>query len=231
MLRVIGDVHGCIDYCRDGAYDPNVRKEGRTYVSITQGAEYSLQVGDMGFSDSYERLKEWRINPDKHKFIQGNHDDYDNYPPHALADFGLAVHGNVPFAYIRGEKSVDWQWRIARQNMGAQQTWWPQEEFTAEQADQCIDFFSQLGQVDLMIAHGCPHKLFEHGILTNRDKLEPSFQSKLLTTIHEIVKPKVYIFGHHHQNWRKTVDGTDFICLNELCWLDIDDNSNIGETH
>ena len=230
MLRVIGDVHGCVDYCRVDAYDAQVRRERRSYLNIINEAEYSVQLGDVGFSDAYSLLKGWMVDPAKHKFIQGNHDDYDNPPPHILGDFGIATHGGITFGFIRGEKSVDQQYRKARQAAGYPQTWWEQEEFTVAQADACIEFFSKVPKLDIMLAHGCPHKLFSCGILTNEYKLEPSYQSRLLTVISETVKIKSWIFGHHHHRWRATVEGTNYICLQELTYLDISDDGSIGQT-
>lgn len=230
MLRVIGDTHGCIEFCRYGAYDENVRREERCYLDIIKPVEYSLQLGDMGFSDSYEALKRNDVDPSKHKFIGGNHDDYDNPSPNMMGDFGIALHGGVEFAWIRGERSVDMHYRVAREMAGEKKTWWKQEEFTYEQAEKCLDFFQNIGHVKIMLAHGCPDFVFKHGVLTNEDKIEPSFQSKLLSAVCGVCKVDNWIFGHHHNNWRQTVNDTNFICVNELCYLDIQDDGTIGET-
>ena len=54
-VRIIGDVHG---------------KYGE-YLHLTDDAEYSIQLGDMGFS--YNHMKE--LNPLNHTFFGGNHDN------------------------------------------------------------------------------------------------------------------------------------------------------------
>jgi hypothetical protein len=39
---------------------------------------------------------------------------------------------------------------------------------------------------------------------------------KLLQELFNIHQPKKWFFGHYHQSWSMTINGTDFRCLNEL---------------
>jgi predicted phosphodiesterase len=229
MIRVIGDLHGCVKQCRYDPYDDNVRAEQRSYVDIIKGIEYSVQLGDVSWREAYDDMKEV-ADPNYHKVIMGNHDDYEFPLPHSLGDFGYTTHGGITFGFIRGERSIDWERRLVREMAGYPKSWWKEEEFTHEQANQCIEYFEKLGNVDIMLAHGCPHTLFDKGIITNRMKLQPSFQSQILSAVREVCKVNTWIFGHHHNNWRMNVDGTNYICLNELCYLDIEDDGTIGET-
>jgi hypothetical protein len=102
-LTVIGDVH---------------QKYGG-YVVKTEKAEHSLQLGDMGFD--YRYLTQY-IDPERHKFFGGNHENYDtllNDPPkHCIGDYGMYTHGGTPFFYIRGGYSIDLHYRILGQS------WW-----------------------------------------------------------------------------------------------------------
>jgi hypothetical protein len=101
-LRIIGDVHG----------------KFQDYIALTKECDYSIQVGDMGFDYSELRV----LSKDDHKFIGGNHDNYDKYygSPHALGstitigmgkDFGIATHGGLDFFFLRGGFSIDWKQR------------------------------------------------------------------------------------------------------------------------
>ena len=77
MLRLIGDVHGHFS----------------EYKSLTIDAEKSIQLGDFGFAQHWSLLEYSEIDPEFHKILGGNHDDYDwiqEYkPPHYLGDYGI----------------------------------------------------------------------------------------------------------------------------------------------
>ena len=70
-FRIIGDVHGYW-----GRYHLLLRK-----------AHFTLQVGDFG--RDYATLS--TVDADRHKFLGGNHDNYDKVEkwPHYLGDYGL----------------------------------------------------------------------------------------------------------------------------------------------
>ena len=55
-LRLIGDIHGKYDH----------------YLNLVKDCQYTLQVGDLGFD--YEPI--FHLDPEKHRFIGGNHDNY-----------------------------------------------------------------------------------------------------------------------------------------------------------
>ena len=55
-FRVISDVHGKFD----------------KYISIAKQAEYTIQIGDMGFT--YDALN--KLDHEKHRVLAGNHDNY-----------------------------------------------------------------------------------------------------------------------------------------------------------
>jgi hypothetical protein len=46
--------------------------------------------------------------------------------------------------------------------------------------------------------------------------------SEALDTMFQIHKPKINFFGHWHFDADDMIDGTRFICLNELSYCDID---------
>jgi hypothetical protein len=81
MLRVIGDVHAQTD-------EENLAsRHGRPYLELIAGVEYSVQLGDMGDTETYDQLVR-EVDAGRHRFFPGNHETYDRLPPHSLGDFG-----------------------------------------------------------------------------------------------------------------------------------------------
>lgn len=194
-FRLIGDVHG---------------HHGR-YVNLIKKAEWSVQLGDMGFD--YSKFDS--IDENRHRFVPGNHDNYDNLPPHAFqADWGQVSMGHVDFFYIRGAYSVDKMYRIPGRS------WWPQEEMEYASGQQLVDTIALL-QPKMILSHDCPTICAEYGVLTNGMKLRPSFTSQLLQIVWQVWQPDIWVFGHHHHDWDMTIEKTRFICLNELSSLDL----------
>jgi predicted phosphodiesterase len=194
-MRFIGDVHGYL----------------KAYIACARKAERSLQVGDMG---TYGRLKE--LDPEKHKFIAGNHEDYailndeERRPPHALTGYGV---WNDVF-YCSGAFSIDKQDRLPGYD------WFPEEELTETQLAAMVDAFATL-QPEIMATHECPYDQLDHVVRSPSLALEYGFtESKIRTrtglALSEAFarhKPKLWIFGHHHQRKTFEVEGTTFICL------------------
>jgi predicted phosphodiesterase len=187
-IRIIGDVHG---------YHSN-------YMKLIADSEYSIQVGDFSISD-YNCLN--GIDPSKHKIIGGNHDNYDVIAgcPHYLGDYGLATVGDLEFFFVRGERSVDWANRIEGVS------WWRSEELTIEEGYKALDAY-KAASPDVMISHGCPLEVLNE-FATNYLKLEPSRTTTLLQAMLEAHRPKLWIFGHHHNSKMLKVGGCQFVCL------------------
>jgi len=205
-VRVIGDVHGNID---------KPSSKGYSYLDLINNAEYSVQVGDLGFD--YSALE--GIDPKKHVVIGGNHDNYDNLSSHFLGDFGTYKFPGFEFFYIRGALSVDKDRRI----QGTE--WWPEEELSYGQGMEAIEAFSQ-AKPQIVITHDVPTPIIHHKkegddpLITNQMKLRPSKTNSILEQAWEAHKPKLWIFGHHHNDWRRNIEGTTFICLGELSYMD-----------
>lgn len=231
-IRFIGDVHGLITH----------RQGGRSYKNLLPKAEYSVQVGDFGFD--YRPLE--TVDGTRHKILAGNHDNYEaiakNNYPHFLGDFGvhsipLAPDGygkprDFSFFYIRGAYSVDKHLRSAYLD------WWPEEELNFMQMRGAFDAYVA-AKPRVMVSHDCPNEIVEL-VATNGLKFEPSATGKLLQECYMAHQPDVWIFGHHHRNWMMRYEGqgvtitgkqvdngsrkpTLFICLDELGYLDLDD--------
>jgi len=101
MIRFVGDVHG------------NYRK----YLSLIEGADRSIQVGDfgMGFLSRLDaqHMRD-QLDPIAHRFIRGNHDDPTlcRSTPHWIEDASHDEEEDIFF--LGGAWSIDADWRNIR---------------------------------------------------------------------------------------------------------------------
>lgn len=230
--RLVGDVHGIISH----------QAKGRCYLSLIKKAQYSIQLGDFGFD--YRHLE--NVDATRHKILPGNHEEYNEIDsgkwPHFLSHFGVhkipLANGEMNFFYIRGGLSVDRQWRIPNRD------WFPQEQLNFEQATAAAKLYEEV-KPEIVISHECPAEIIEL-ISGNSFKLDPSYTAKLLQACYVFHQPKLWLFGHFHNNIRmhysgrgvtacgKQIDNgprneTLFICLNELGYCDFDDKGHMIE--
>lgn len=201
QLRIIGDVHGMI----------------QEYLDIAKPAQRSLQVGDMGLS--YRLLLEGHFNSDHHKFIGGNHEHYPSLlsgsVPHYLGDFG--VH-EIPdwgeIFFVRGGYSIDQYWRTHGID------WFPEEELDMAECYAALELYKEV-RPDVVVTHECPVEVIDFVGIPEL-KIRPSRTAQLLQSMFEEHQPKLWVFGHHHKDWTESIKGTQFICLGELGFIDID---------
>lgn len=181
-MRFIGDVHGNIDQ----------------YLKLLDCKE-SVQVGDMGFDYSLIPASS------DHKFIMGNHDNYEAGHINCLGDYGL--HKDIFF--VRGAFSVDKHCR--REGID----WFSQEELSYRKMCEAIVWFEKI-KPEYVVSHDCPQFL-----ANNLWGYESSATRKMLGAMYEIHQPKVWVFGHHHKSIDQVVGKTRFICLPELHYIDL----------
>jgi hypothetical protein len=201
-LRLIGDVHGRI----------------ADYVALCREAEYTVQVGDLGFRHHYEHVIR-QLEPAYHRFVPGNHDDYDQLPPHSLGDFGVYTAGEIEMFFVRGAFSIDKKFRTPGLD------WWPEEELSHEQLDAAMELYQQV-RPRLMVTHDCPLSVSRR--VGDPDLLrdfgftkEPRTRTQVaLQTMLESHPPERWVFGHYHRTTTFEASGTQFSCLGELATLD-----------
>lgn len=215
-VRIIGDVHGKYD----------------RYIALTEECEYSIQIGDMGFD--YKPLNV--IDSNKHKFIPGNHDNYDIYHecPHVLTtsdgnrDYGVAELNGFNFFFVRGGFSIDYKYRQTMYFSGrAEKSYWIEEELTNQQMEGCLELYKQT-LPKVVLSHECPRSISKQ---VGNDDLLLNFgfdpkrfttkTSELLEAMFKIHQPKFWYFGHYHVQRQLYENGTVFICLPELGYYDI----------
>lgn len=191
-ILLIGDVHGY----------------SKSHLGIAQQAPCTLQIGDLGFS--YRYLDQ--LDPECHKFIGGNHDNYDTLKtgavPHYLGDYGVWR----GLAYIRGAFSVDRQWRIQGID------WWPEEEIEASRLPE-IEVWWREFKPPVVVTHEAPHGVFHHLGIQNPLKTKTALFLQHLWEIHQ---PEHWYHGHHHKSVQYREGRTRFQCLNELEIVEVD---------
>jgi hypothetical protein len=193
MITLIGDIHGKYD-----RYHKIIRQTDRH--------PYTLQVGDFGFK--YDTLN--NVDPEKHKILGGNHDNYDTLPsiPHYLGDYGYSSLNGVKFFFYRGAYSIDRQYRT----IGID--WWENEEVEIESFMKARELYREV-KPDLVISHDCPEGISPYLL----DPWSKIYQNKTGWALQELFnthQPKLWRFGHYHKKWSMDVNGTNFKCLDEL---------------
>ena len=199
-LTLVGDVHDRFD---------------RYFISI-EDSEYSLQLGDMSFD--YTRLSE--IDPNHHKFVGGNHDNYEIYDnqPHALGKYGMYTLGGIEFFFLRGAFSIDCKHRLARG-----MHWYPEEELTYQELSDAIELyiekkpqivFTHDAPIEISEIVGKPEVLRKFGFERSNSKTQFALQSMF-----EAHQPDLWWFGHFHRRWEDSINGTNFRCL-DICEFD-----------
>ena len=112
---------------------------------------------------------------------------------------------------------------------GGLKVWWEEEELTAKQMEDCLNLYKQC-KPDVVMSHGCPASISElvgdPGVwhfFGHREARITNTQY-LLQYMLDYHRPKLWLFGHYHKNWIYEEDGTKFMCINELDFVDFDEN-------
>jgi hypothetical protein len=212
-LRFISDVHGLYD----------------EYLLLTQGCEYTVQLGDLGYD--LEKI-DGKLRIGKDYILFGNHDQYDRENPHyclkkpyALKDFGiLNIPDFPPIFYVRGAWSIDWKWRQRQQEwpQNGPKTWFEEEELSSDELQKAVTLYKK-AKPEFVVTHEAPISVvpqvtdpdfvlnfgYDPGVIKTRTSLA-------LQEMFEAHKPTWWLFGHYHFRKEFQVSGTNFICLDML---------------
>lgn len=200
-IRFIGDVHGKFSQYKK--------------ISTAPVIDYSIQVGDfgLGFGEDIPGVTS-PLMSSKEFFIRGNHDnptvckEYTGYIP----DGSRSEHA---LFFLGGADSIDKQWRTPGLD------WWPDEECSVNELYEHLETYKRSQPVNVMVTHDIPERIFRE-ILPYGDKSFGSRTRTVLDDFFEFHQPKYWFFGHHHMHIDIVVNGTRFICLNELEYFDLD---------
>jgi Icc-related predicted phosphoesterase len=209
-IRFIGDVHGKVSVLIDMLND------------MPEDVTSVIQVGDMGvgFGQSehwHSRLDE-ALKSKNARFIRGNHDD-----PNECENMESWIrdgHIENDMMFIGGAWSIDRHVRIEGIN------WWVNEELSYGELGRMVDVYSHV-LPNVMVTHDCPRVaatkfFFDVGRPLYGKEQKGTRTSYALDSMFEIHKPKIHVFGHWHYDVDEVIDGTRFICLNELSYVDVD---------
>lgn len=207
-LVVIGDIHGKTD----------------KYLELTQQHEYTLQLGDFGFSGDYNVLQ--FVDSLHHRFFMGNHDGYNAFTStleskHNLGHFGSVTIGGISLFFIRGGFSIDWY----KREVGID--FFLEEELDDDQMGHCLASYA-INKPEIVISHECPYIpcqiMFPNKFILNKWGYGDDWGSPTQHFMEEcfiLHQPKLWVFGHHHVSRDRKIDGTRFICLPELGTFEI----------
>lgn len=207
--RFIGDVHGHL-------------YEFKLVVENTpKEIDKIIQVGDfgIGFGQSdywHESLNDYMIENNIY-FLRGNHDNPSQCREMSTWIRDGLVENDVMF--VGGAWSIDYQWRTKGYDL------WDDEELSYEELNRAIDIYDMI-RPRVMVTHDCPLSVSEE-LFIKRGKSLSGTQyhtrtGAALQEMFEMHKPKLWIFGHWHCDADEVINGTRFICLNELSYADID---------
>lgn len=190
-LRLIGDIHSQRD----------------EYLKLIKGTQYTLQVGDLDIFH-FDWMLKFGVNPNYHKFIGGNHDNYDmiGTSPHNLGDFGVwNVSGFGDIFYLRGAWSIDVEFRTPGLD------WWPEEELSLARCHEALALYEEV-KPKMLVSHCCPTNVIPwvsdpsvarswgHGSVVR------TRTGDLLDVMMAMHLPRIHVFGHFHRAEDRWVD-------------------------
>jgi hypothetical protein len=197
-MRYIGDIHGRLD----------------SYRRIIKEVPESIQVGDfgMGFKPNTATYVDRYLETFKgnHRFIRGNHDNLSVCKESKYWIPDGRIENDTMF--IGGANSIDKQYRVEHID------WWRDEELSSKELYELLDSYI-LNKPKMMITHDCPNTI--SSLLKENIYREETITRQAFDIFFENHKPEVWIFGHWHLSFDKVVDGTRFICLDVLEYIDL----------
>jgi Icc-related predicted phosphoesterase len=196
MILIIGDVHGKVSQYRKllKRYNP----------------EYSFQLGDFGFQKEYDHYMKHCVYTNK--IIGGNHDYYPYYEEfkHSFRNWEYYNFDDLKIMTIRGAESVDKHLRTEGID------WFKEEEMSYQEQLRCYDDYCD-NKPDIVLSHTAPRSVVKE--LFDIDT--KSTTSQMMEHMLQSHRPLLWVFGHFHKSVQRVIEGTEFICLDELETLEL----------
>lgn len=168
----------------------DVHDEVPKYLQETEGLDRVIQVGDFLCGKTFFE----RYIPEHHRFIHGNHDDVRQYSrmPQFI-DPGTFCHGVFCIGGSdhspRHRKPMDL----------------PNLDFIRAAYKEYLP--------EYVCSHTCPSVCGD--LMTFGGYIEMPMET-FLGELFMIHHPKLWVFGHWHKSWRRVINGTQFVCLNQV---------------
>jgi hypothetical protein len=182
----------------------------------------SIQVGDfgIGFGNNFwheEVVGKWMKDNPNHRFIRGNHDN----PAICKTMPGYIEDGTVEgdVMYIGGAWSIDHAYRTEGRD------WWRDEELSIMEFDRIAKIYEEV-KPRVVITHDCPtavawEMFISKGLSLSTSQIKTR-TGEYLQFMFEQHKPELWFFGHWHETLTQNILGTEFHCLGELDFIDVE---------
>ena len=193
MYHFIGDIHGNTKI---------VTKYGYRYRQ-----DNVIQIGDFGVGFGTEK---WPHLPMNCRFIRGNHDNPNvcKKSPHWINDGHVEVTAkNNKIMFVGGANSID----VGMRTVGID--WWEDEELSYSELNNMINNYEE-EKPDVMITHDGPFMIMREMFSVsahkpvNKNRTSDAFEAMI-----QIHQPKLWVFGHWHQNKTFDFKDTQFRCV------------------
>lgn len=209
-MRFVGDIHG---------------KFRQYEIFLDSDSPPSIQVGDFGrgFGETDEDMLPIfsKMEAGFHRYIRGNHDN-----PAKVKTDATYIHDGMRengCMFIGGAYSIDKGFRTEGVD------YWSDEECSWEEMDSFIKSYES-NPPKIMVTHDCPESVARKLFNWYTEESSGSTTRNALQSMLDINSPSLWVFGHWHEARDTTINGTRFICLPELAYIDIDD-SDLSKGH
>ena len=198
MSILIGDCHGRIErYLR-------ILKEA------DEREEPTMLLGELGFKKEHDWFQGLKLNPDRHKIVFGNH-DYFPYlnKPYSMGRFKSWSEPKGTFFSVAGAYSIDKQYR--REGV----TWFADEEMNLKEQTECLALYEKCKPA-YVLTHDGPESVIDTFFNYAYKFPDGNNTNKFYDILLSYHKPKAWVFAHHHKSRDMVINGTRFICLDEM---------------
>lgn len=192
-------------------------------------ADAHIQVGDFGFG-FFNGRQTGHVLPriceeyPSMRFIRGNHDDPQAAAAHPafIKDGHCEVVDGVKIMYMGGAWSIDHAYRTPGVS------WWHDEELSSQALNDVINTYEEF-KPDIMVTHDCPQffstkYMIQSGLCLwgGKPVIHKTRTAQSLETMYEIHQPRLWLFGHWHNNLVTDVGNTTFACIGEHAAVNVD---------
>ena len=204
--RIVGDIHGNV----------------HAYKAILENWKGpSVQVGDFGVGFAgpswHNSVNDYHTANPQHRFIRGNHDNPDKCKNDMVSYINDGVvEGGV--MYVGGAWSIDRQWRTEGLD------WWEDEELSYQNLSDMMVLYNKI-RPRVMITHDCPTSVAYALFISKGISMGKQFKTRTAEAFEQMFaahRPEHWLFGHWHHTVNQNIYGTEFQCIGEHDFVDLE---------